>query len=131
MADPMPPVTRPVRDARGSASLLASLVVLLIAALTGLLVMVGVVNAAGQRVRGAADLAALAGARAQGAGQDACAEAGRSAELNHVEVDGCRVSGDELEFVVSVGVSGEVRFGPWRRLLKGHAHAGMVTGAPE
>lgn len=114
---------------RGSATVLAALVVLVIAGLTGLLVLAGVANAAGQRVHGAADLAALAGARALGAGQDACLQARRSATLNGVDVVECRVRGDEVEFVVSVDVRGELRVGPWRHELAGRAHAGLVTGA--
>ena len=114
---------------RGSATILASLVVLLVAALTGLLVLAGVANAEGQRVRGAADLAALAGAKAHGVGKDACGEAGRSATLNRVEVLACRLTGDEVEFVVTVAVRAELHVGPWRQPLQAHANAGTVTGA--
>lgn len=48
----------------------------------------------------AADLAALAGAGAVGAGQDPCAAAQRVAARNKAEITACRVSG----WVVSVSV---------------------------
>lgn len=120
-----------MRGQRGSATVLVAVVIVGIAALTALLVLVGVSRAEGQRVRGAADLAALAGARAQGAGQDACAEASRSAALNDIEVASCQVAGDEVEFVVTVEGRGQVHLGPWRTPLAARSHAGMLTGAPE
>ena len=91
----------------------------------------GVVNAAGQRVQGATDLAALAGARAQDANADACLAVERSAALATVEIVGCRVTGDEVEFVVTVEARSDISVGPWRHRLEARSHAGLVTGAPE
>lgn len=116
---------------RGSALPMAALVILLLAFLTGGLVLAGALNARGQQVRGAADLAALAGAHAQTDNADACAAAGESARANDVEVVGCRVVGDEVEYVVSVAVRAHVVVGPWHDQLRAEAHAGVVTGAPE
>lgn len=119
------------RGERGSALLLACLVVLVLSCLAAVLVLAGALRAEGERVRGAADLAALAGARAQAQAADACTATRASAELNDVELIGCRVTGDEVEFVVSAEVRSGVRFGPAHRWLSARAHAGMVTGAPE
>ncbi|MDO5534939.1 MAG: hypothetical protein Q4F65_09835, partial [Propionibacteriaceae bacterium] len=60
-------------DERGSALVLSSLVVAVLVGLGVLLVVAGAVRAEGERVRGAADLVALAGAQAQAAGADGCA----------------------------------------------------------
>lgn len=130
-----PPASRPgtarVGEERGGATALAALVVAVVVGVTALLAVHGVLVSAAQRVRGAADLAALAGARAQGAGADACAAAGRSATLAGVVLGDCRVVGDEVEFVVRVGVRTVVTLGPWSQRVEAHANAGLVTGAPE
>lgn len=118
-------------DERGSALVMASFVALVLAVIVGVIVAAGVVNAAGQRVQGATDLAALAGARAQAENADACLAAERSAALAAVEVVGCRVTGDDVEFVVTVEARTEVSVGPWRHRLEARSHAGLVTGAPE
>ncbi|TBT88564.1 hypothetical protein ET989_01010 [Propioniciclava sinopodophylli] len=119
------------RGERGSALPLAAALTLGLACLAALLVLAGALRAEGERVRGAADLAALAGARAQGDGADACAAVGESADRNEVEVIGCRVAGDEVEFVVSVEVRAPFTMGPATDWFVARAHAGMVTGAPE
>ena len=118
------------RGERGSALVLASLLVLVLACIAAVLLLAGAIRAEGERVRGAADLAALAGARAQGEGREACVAAGESAALNTVEVVACRVTGDEVEFVVGVEVAGGSSL-PWTGPLRAQAFAGMVTGAPE
>lgn len=120
-----------MRGERGSATLIAAVGVLVLAFLMVLLVMVGSAAAQGEAVRGAADLAALAGAEAQAGNQDACAAARRSARANEVTVNGCEVAGDEVEYVVSVTVARVVHFGPVELPLEARAHAGEVTGAPE
>lgn len=124
------PTPRGRRDERGSALLWAGLVVALGAFLVALLVAVGALTARGHGVQGAADLAAIAGAKAQLAGQDACAAARRSADLNGAEVTGCAVAGDEVEVVVTVDAAVTAGVGPWRATLAGHANAGVLTGAP-
>lgn len=121
----------PGRDERGQALLVSALVVLALAGLAAVLLLAGAVRAEGERVRGAADLAALAGARAQERASDACAAARAAATLNEVDMVGCRVSGDEVEFVVSVEVRSAVRVGVNPQWLAARAHAGLLTGAPE
>ena len=92
------------RDQRGNATLLVTVAVLVVVGIAALLLVGGVARATGERVRGAADLAALAGARAQADNADACAAARSSATANGAEVVACRVSGDEVEFGVTVEV---------------------------
>lgn len=124
-------MVRPRADERGSATLLATLAVVVIALVAGLLVLAGVARATGERVRGAADLAALAGARAQGENADACAAARGSAALNSTEVTACRVAGDEVELVVTVELRGALRIAGTEYWFAARANAGMLTGAPE
>lgn len=91
------------------------------------------VRAAGVRLEGAADLAALAGAAAQRDNADACAAARASAAANVGRVTSCTVTGDEVEFVVSVSLEAPASLWPIGSVgtLRAHAHAGLVTGAPE
>lgn len=125
-------MTRPSRrDEGGHATLLVCLAVLVIVGVAALLVLAGTARAVGERVRGAADLAALAGARAQGENADACAAARSAAALNQTEVTACRVAGDEVEFVVTVEVRGLLHVAGRDHWFSARANAGMVTGAPE
>ncbi|MBK8462014.1 MAG: hypothetical protein IPL36_02805 [Nigerium sp.] len=133
------------RDERGSALLLSALVVVVIVALTGVLVVAGLVRAAGERTRGAADLAALAGARvlderagrtpggpgAERSGDAACAAVSAVSRLNGAETTECALAGDEVEYVVTVAVRSEFRVFGLTFPLRAHANAGMVTGALE
>ncbi len=116
---------------RGSALLWAALVAVLLAALAVVLIVVGALTARGHAVQGAADLAALTAARAQRDGRDGCADARETARLNGAEVTGCAVAGDEVEVVVTVDTRAEAGAGVWRVTLRGHANAGVLTGAPE
>ncbi|QIK71811.1 hypothetical protein G7070_05380 [Propioniciclava coleopterorum] len=122
-------MSRP-RGERGSALLWAGLVLALMVGLGALLVATGALTARGRAAQGAADLAALAGAKAALAARDACADVAASARLNGVEVVACSVAGDEVEIVVTVDVRAEVGVGPWRATVEGHANAGVLTGAP-
>ena len=90
---------------RGGGTVLTSalLLVILVAMLTGMWC-VGWIGAA-HRARSAADLAALAGARAMVGGADACRQARRVAEENGGVVRSCRVEGTIQQFVVRVRVS--------------------------
>lgn len=119
------------RDERGSAVLWSCVIALVLVCCAALLVLAGVLRAEGERVKGAADLAALTGAREQGRATDGCAAARTAARLSGVEVVGCRIAGDEVEFVVSVEVRAAFLAGPTQHWLAARAHAGMVTGAPE
>lgn len=116
---------------RGSATVMAAMMVVVIGLLAGVLVLGGVARAAGERVRGAADLAALAGARAQAENADACAAARSASTMNGAEISSCRVVGDEVEFVVLVEVRGALHLGAAEHWFAARANAGMVTGAPE
>jgi secretion/DNA translocation related TadE-like protein len=108
----------------------AIVVVLVTVAAVGLL---GLTYAATARsVREAADLVAVSGAQAQAKGSDACAESRRVAALNQVEVSGCEVTGDLIDFVVEVNVRRSVG---WRlpglpERVAAVAYAGSVTGVP-
>lgn len=104
--------------------------VLVVVGIAALLLVGGVARATGERVRGAADLAALAGARAQADNADACAAARSSATANGAEVVACRVSGDEVEFVVTVEVRRAFRLAGAMYWFPARANAGVVTGAP-
>lgn len=118
------------RDQRGNATLLVTVAVLVVVGIAALLLVGGVARATGERVRGAADLAALAGARAQTDNADACAAARSSATANGAEVVACRVSGDEVEFVVTVEVRRAFRLAGAMYWFPARANAGVVTGAP-
>ena len=118
------------RDQRGNATLLVTVGVLVVVGIAALLLVGGVARATGERVRGAADLAALAGARAQADNADACAAARSSATANGAEVVACRVSGDEVEFVVTVEVRRAFRLAGAMYWFPARANAGVVTGAP-
>lgn len=117
------------RDERGSGSLLAGLCVLALGLLVAALLAAATFALGRHRATGAADLAAIAAAQAQLAGADACAAAGRAAAANDAELASCAVTGDEVEFVVTVRVRLSVAFGPVREALTGRANAGVVTGA--
>lgn len=111
-----------MRGERGSATLFAM-------SLVGLLVLVGaalgVVAAmvhAHRLAQSAADLAALAGARALADGEDPCAAAARIATANGAAVDACAVAAADVRVTVTVtgphwlgqshDLSAEARAGP-------------------
>ena len=88
--------------------------------------------ATARSVRQAADLVAVSGAQAQAHGLYVCAESRRVAALNQVEVSGCEVTGDLIDFVVEVNVRRSVG---WRlpglpERVAAVAYAGSVTGVP-
>jgi len=118
---------REVGGERGSGTLLAALVVALVAALAAAGVVWGLIALRAHRVDGAADLTALAGARAVRAGRVPCPEAGRTAVANGVRLTACTTAGDELEFVVAVAGEGDLRLGVWSGTLRGSANAGQVS----
>lgn len=117
------------RGERGSGSLLAGIGLWALGLLV--LVLLGAASFAlgGHKVTGAADLVAVAGAQAQLTGADACAASRASAAANDVEVVSCGVTGDEVEFVVTVSVRLPVGFGPVRDVLTAQSNAGVVTAA--
>lgn len=95
---------RPRPGQRGSGTLLVAAVIVVLVALTGALGLVGRYLAAAHAARGAADLAALSAAAQRARGEAACPAADRIAAANGVRLTGCRVTGDSLDFVVSVTV---------------------------
>ncbi len=112
---------------RGSATLLAAIGIAAVVFLAGVVAFAAAMRAEAARVTGAADLVAVAGADAQLRGSDACSAARQASAANRVEIVSCRVTGDEVEFAVSVEVrQGRTRL-PGR--FRGVAHAGLVTGA--
>ena len=116
---------------RGSGSLLGALIALLLAGLTGAVMIYGLFTYEAHRIQGAADLAAIAGAEAQREAGPGCGAASDSAERNRVSIVKCTVTGDEVEFVVAVEARATLRLGAWSRELTRRANAGVVTGAPE
>ena len=108
---------RPRAEAGGATILVVAMAGVLAFVTVGLAAAGGLVTAQ-RRAQAAADLAAL------GAASDldrACAAAARIAAANAAVLDACRVDGDEVRVVVSVGgpeawrevrVSAEARAGP-------------------
>lgn len=119
-------------DERGNATGLVAAIMLVVAVLVGVVLAAGAYRAGAHRVQGAADLAALAGGEAASAGRDACAAVRRAARVNDVRVASCALTGDEIDFVVSVEVTGE---SPWRPLgsplrFEARANAGVIEDGP-
>jgi secretion/DNA translocation related TadE-like protein len=81
-----------------------STVLLLVMLLTAVGVVVGAVAVAQRDAAQASDLAALSGAAARLGGQDGCGAAKRIAAANGAVMATCKVSGDEIDFVVAVRV---------------------------
>nr|NLI50441.1 hypothetical protein [Propionibacterium sp.] len=99
-------MARPARGAeRGTVTLLAAAGLLALTALLAVVAAALALQGEAHRVQGAADLVALAGARAKSTGSDApCAAAARAAAADGVDLVACAVSGDELTFAVTVTV---------------------------
>lgn len=115
-----PPLRRP-RNARGSATVLAAVLVAALAATSVLALGAGAVLVDHRRAQAAADLAALAGAAAAQEGADACAAADGLARANGAVLETCEVSAQtvlvevvvDTRFVELVGeVVGRARAGP-------------------
>lgn len=122
------------RDQRGSGTLLVAAVVLVAMVIAAAGLLIGVYAVAQRDAANAADLAALSGAAQYEAGQyangqyangqytngrdandqqpnsaSACGAARRIATENGAELTRCKVSGDSLDFVVSVTVTQRLR----------------------
>lgn len=109
------------RGERGAATVLVMAMATLLMLMACALSAVGGLVIAHRRAQSAADLAALAGARALANGQDACAEAGRVAASNRATMRRCSLVGSDV--LVEVHVSGPGWLGP-RPQLRGQARAG-------
>jgi secretion/DNA translocation related TadE-like protein len=115
------------RAERGSASVLAVVLVGALSVAAVLVAAVGAVVADQRRVASAADLAALAGAAAVQAGRDGCARAGAIAHRNAARIASCVVSGD----VVLVRTTRRTAPLLGRRVtVSSAARAGPVDAAP-
>ncbi|MGB7962292.1 MAG: Rv3654c family TadE-like protein, partial [Propionicimonas sp.] len=87
---------------------------------------------AAHRVRSAADLVAISAGAEKSRGGDACQSARQVASSNGVSVRECRISGDDLDFVISVTVAlpfaHPVPGVP--RAIEATAHAGRLGVGP-
>ncbi len=113
---------------RGSASvLLAGVMGVVVLLSCAAMVVVGYAVAT-HRARGAADLAAVSGAAAFGQGEDACAQARRTAADNGARLVRCDQVGDQLDYVVTVRVAigVRVRVAGLPRQVESLAHAGST-----
>jgi len=84
----------PATGERGSATVLATVLVGVLAAVTALVAVVGGAVADQRRLEAAVDLGALAGASAAQRGTDACAAAGSVTAANGARLTTCTVDGD-------------------------------------
>lgn len=129
MAMPTWRLARPASAERGSGTALMATVVVA----AGAVAIVGIVGAgylaAAHRARAVADLAALSGAAAVREGGAACPAAQRIARAQTAHVVACGVSGDALDFVVTVTAAVPVpaRFPGLPRAVTATAHAGLLT----
>lgn len=120
----------PRRDERGAGTVLVIGVVLMLAALALVGVMVSGYSTAQHATSGAADLVALSAAAAYRDGGDACAAAAAIATDNQVEVTGCTVAGDAIDYAVAVTVRRQLS-GPvgWPITVSAGAVAGHLAAS--
>jgi secretion/DNA translocation related TadE-like protein len=97
-------------DAEGSMSVMTAFAVAAVLAVTVAVLLVGRAAVAVHSARSAADLAALAGAHALRAGEDACSAASGVATANRAVAAGCTVDGHDVviraEVRVELGILG-------------------------
>lgn len=96
---------RPLHSERGSGTALIGVIIVAGALVASVAVTVSTYVLAANRARDAADLVALSGAAAAAVRGDACAAARQSAENNDVRLTACTVTGDALDFVMTVTVT--------------------------
>ncbi|MFT4286767.1 Rv3654c family TadE-like protein [Nocardioides sp.] len=106
---PRAPSRRRAGRERGSAVPFAIAMIGLLLMIGNALGVVAAMFAAHRTAQAAADLAALAGARAAVTGGDACAESARIAAANGVRIDACSLTGDDV--LVTVTAPGPHWFG--------------------
>ncbi|HEY3527946.1 MAG TPA: Rv3654c family TadE-like protein [Nocardioides sp.] len=92
----------PVRDERGSATLLVLAMCGVLVLLAAALAVVTAMVAAHRAAQSAADLAALAGARGLAEGRNGCAQAAEVARANEARLAACAVTGRVVDVVVRV-----------------------------
>lgn len=119
---------RPVRDERGSGSILVVSVVTVLVLLGVVVAWQGSWLTSGARARSVADLVALGAARAQQDGQAACPVAEEVAADNRARLVECEVTTGWGEFIVDVVVEvdlvPQVAGGP--RVVTADSRAGVV-----
>jgi secretion/DNA translocation related TadE-like protein len=94
----------PTPSQRGAGTLLVAVAVAAALAVAAAVLLVVGYSGAQRGAVAAADLTALAGAASYVRGQDVCAVAEQVAQANRVRLTKCEISGDSLDFVVSVTV---------------------------
>lgn len=110
---------------RGSGTLLAVAVVIVAGLAALVLLVVSGYVAAVHRARGVADLVAVSGALAVDQGREACPVARKASRRNGVKLISCRVSGDSLDYVVSVEIALQVESpSGLPKRVRAAAHAG-------
>lgn len=121
-----------MKDERGSGTVLVVLVASVLVMMITALAIVGTYLVRQHEARAGADLVALSAASAQGRGLDGCQAARSMAAQNRVSLVDCAVTGDHLEFVVSVQVevSIDVAVPLLPDTLRATAYAGDVLDAP-
>ncbi|HET7388394.1 MAG TPA: Rv3654c family TadE-like protein [Nocardioidaceae bacterium] len=102
------PVPSRSRSETGSATMLALTFLVVLATVAAGVAVLGGLLVGQRRVESAADLAALAGARALQRGQDGCAAAARTARANGARQLHCTVSGPVLTVDVGDDLTGLV-----------------------
>ncbi|MEO5834934.1 MAG: Rv3654c family TadE-like protein [Nakamurella sp.] len=108
MTDPPPGVS--TSDDRGSATVIGAVMIMVLLVMTTLVIHLGAAVVARHRAAAAADLAALAGARAAVNGVAApCRDAAEIAEAGAARLDRCEVRGWEIrvEVSTSAGILGQ------------------------
>lgn len=96
---------RAVDDDEGSMTVTAAFAAAAVLALTVAVLLVGRAAVAAHSAQAAADLAALAGARALLSGEEACAVASRAAEANRASVVSCAIDADDVVVRAEVRVA--------------------------
>ncbi len=117
------------RADRGSATVFAAAISLVLVMAATAAVFVVAVVLASHRARSAADLAALAAATSEVGGGDGCSAARINAHANGAELTGCRMTGETSSFVVAVTVTVQTGLrAPLPPTMGADAHAGNVAG---
>ena len=121
----------PVRDERGSGSMLMIAMIVVVLALAWAAVVIAGYLVAAHRAKSVADLAAVSGASAVLAGQEGCPTAHRIAERRRATAR-CQQVGDAIDFVVTVTaeVTVPIVFPGLPPKLSATGHAGPTTTVP-
>jgi len=119
---------RSARD-RGSATVFAASIALVLVTAATVAVLVVAVILASHRARAAADLAALAAATAEVGGSNVCTAARASARTNGADLTSCVLTGTTASFVVMVSVTVPTGLStPLPMQVSAEAHAGNAVG---